>query len=57
MFEEQNWYALESSKLQIKAEFTETYPLAPWCPAILWFQTRMDAIWFNYIYACVCGLL
>ena len=26
-FEEQNWYALESSKLQVKAEFTETCPL------------------------------
>ena len=40
---EQNWYPLQSSKLQVKAEYTETGPLAYWCPAILSFQTDMDA--------------
>ena len=28
---------------QVMAEFTETFPLAYWCPAILSFQTGMDA--------------
>ena len=32
-----------SSKFQVKAEFTETCPLAYWCPAILSFQTGIDA--------------
>ena len=40
---EQDWYPLQSSKLQVKAEYTETCPLAYWCSAILSFQTRMDA--------------
>ena len=35
--------SLQSSKLQVKAEYTETGPLAYWCPAILSFQTGMDA--------------
>ena len=39
---ELNWYPLQSSKLQVNAEFTETCPLADWCPAILSFQTGMD---------------
>ena len=34
---------MQSSKLQVKAEYTETGPLANWCPAILSFQTDMDA--------------
>ena len=32
-----------SSKLQVKAEYTDTCPLAYGCPAILSFQTGMDA--------------
>ena len=40
---EQNWYPLQSSKLHVKAEYTETCPLDYWCPAILSFQTSMDA--------------
>ena len=43
MFSEQNWYPLQGSKLHVKAEYRETYPLAYWCPAILSFQTGMDA--------------
>ena len=43
MCEEQNWHPSQSSKLQVKAEYAETYPLAYWCPAILSFQTGMDA--------------
>ena len=43
MFSQQNWYPLQSSKLQVKSEYTETCPLAYWCPAILSFQTGMDA--------------
>ena len=34
---------LQSSKLQVKAEYTETYPLAYWCSAILSFQTGVNA--------------
>ena len=34
---------MQSSKLQVKAEYTETCPLAYWCPAILSFQTGVDA--------------
>ena len=43
MCKEQTWYPLQSSKLQVKAEFTDTCPLADWYPAILSFQTGMDA--------------
>ena len=43
MCSEQNWQPLQSRKLQVKAEYTETCPLAYWCPAILSFQTGMDA--------------
>ena len=39
----QNWYPLQSSKLQVKAEYTETGQLAYWCPTILSFQTGMGA--------------
>ena len=49
-FEEQNCYALESSKLQIKVEFTETCPRAAWCPAGLSFQTGMDATLLKYMF-------
>ena len=35
--------SLQSSKLQVKAEYTETCALAYWCPTILSFQTAMDA--------------
>ena len=48
---------LHSSKLHVKAEFTETCPLADWCPAILSFQTVMDATLLNYICRGVFGLL
>ena len=34
---------MQSRKLQVKAEYTETGLLAHWCPAILSFQTGMDA--------------
>ena len=57
MFQEQNWYSLQSSKLQVNAEFTETCPLADWCPAILSFQTGMDATMLNYMYLGMCGML
>ena len=57
MCQEQNWYPLQSSKLQIKAEFTETCPLADWCPAILSFQTDMDATLLNFMCRGMCGLL
>ena len=43
----------ESSKPQVKAEFTETCPLADWCPAILSFQTGMNATLLNYMCLCV----
>ena len=43
MCSEQNWQPLQSSKLQVKAEYTESCPLAYCCPAILSFQTGMDA--------------
>ena len=43
MYEEHNWYTLQSSKLRVKAEFAETCPLAAYCPAILSFQTGIDA--------------
>ena len=42
-FEEQNVYALQSSKFQVKPWFTETCPFAARCSAILSFQTGMDA--------------
>ena len=45
----QNWHSFQSSKLQVKAEFTETCPLADWCPAILSFQTGMDANLLKYV--------
>ena len=51
MCEEQNWHPLQSSKLQVKAEYTETYPLAYWCPAMLSFQTGMDATLHAKLYA------
>ena len=35
--------SIANSKLQAKAEYTDTCPLAYWCPAILSFQTGMDA--------------
>ena len=34
---------MQSSKLQVKAEYTETCPLFYWCPTILSFQTDKDA--------------
>ena len=40
-----------------KAEFTETCPLADWCPAILSFQTGVDATLLDYICLGVYGLL
>ena len=40
---EQNWYPLHRSKLQVKADYSANCPLAFWCPAILPFQTGMDA--------------
>ena len=43
MCQEQNWHPLKSSKLQVMTEYTETCPLAYWCPAILLFQTGLDA--------------
>ena len=39
----------QSSKRHVKAEFTETYPLAAWCPTILPFQTDMDATLLKYM--------
>ena len=57
MFEKQNWYTLQSSKLQVKFEFKELYPLAAWCLTILSFQTDMDATLLNYMCLGVCGLL
>ena len=57
MFEEQNWYALQSGKLQVTAEFTETCSLAACCAAILSFQTGMDATLLNYMCLGVCGML
>ena len=51
----QNWYPLQSSKLQVKAGYTETGPLAYWCPAILSFQTDMDATLHAWLY--VSGLV
>ena len=53
-FEDQ-WYPLQSSKLQVKAEFTETCPLAAYCPVIFSFQT--DATLINCMWFGVCGLL
>ena len=41
----------------MRTEFTETCPLANWCPAILSFQTGMDAILLYYRCLSVCGLL
>ena len=57
MFKEQDWYPLQSSKLQVKAEFTETCPLAGWFPFILSFQTGMGATLLYYMCLVVCGLL
>ena len=54
-FEEQNWYALQITKLQVEAEFTEICPLAVWCPTILSFQTGMDATLLNYMCLGVWG--
>ena len=51
MCEEQNWHPLQSSKLQVKAEYTEIYPLDYWCPAILSFQTGMDDTLHAKLYA------
>ena len=58
-FQEQNLYPLQNSKkkLQVKAEFTETCPLAACCPAILWFRTGMDATLLIYMCLRACGLL
>ena len=52
-FKEQNWYRLQSSKLQMKAELT--CPLAAGCPAILSFQIGIDATPPNYICLDVWG--
>ena len=41
-FEDQNWYPLQSRKLQFKDEFTETCPLAAWSIVMASFQTGMD---------------
>ena len=38
-----NWHPLQGSELQVKAEYTESCPLAYRCPAILSFQTGMNA--------------
>ena len=48
-FEQQNWYPLQSCKLHVKAEFTETCQLAAWCSATLSFQTGMDTPLLNYM--------
>ena len=48
---------MQSSKLQGKVEFTETCPLADWCPTILSFQTGINATLFNYMCRGVCELL
>ena len=56
-FEKQNRCSLPSSKLQAKAEFTETCPLVTCCPAILSFQTGMNATLLNHMGLGVCGLL
>ena len=56
-FERHSWYAFESSKLQVKAEFTKTCPLAASCPVILSFQTGMDVTLLNYTFLSVCGLV
>ena len=54
---EQNWYPLQSSKLQVKAEYTETGPFAYWCPAILSFQTAwMLLCMLNSMCRGLCGL-
>ena len=50
-FEEQNWNAVESYKLQVNAEFRETCPIAACYPVIVSFQTGMDAK--LYISVCV----
>ena len=49
--------SIQSSKLQVKAEFTETFPLAEWCFTMLSFQTGMDATLLSYMCRGVCGLL
>ena len=53
---EQNWYPLQISKLEVKAGFTKTCPIAACCSAILSFQTSMDAILINNMRRGVCGL-
>ena len=55
MFEEQDWYPLQNSKLQVKAEFSETCPLDVCGPAILSFQTDMDATLLNCRRMCLCA--
>ena len=35
--------SIAEQQIQVKAEYTETCPLAYWCPAILSFQTGIDA--------------
>ena len=49
--------SIQSSKLQVKAEFTETFPLAEWYSTMLSFQTGMDATLLSYMCRGVCGLL
>ena len=56
-FEKQNWYAAGSSKLHVKAGFTETCPLVACCPVILSIQAGMDATLLNYMWLGVCALL
>ena len=53
---EQDWYPLQSSKLQVKAEYTDSCPLAYWCSAILSFETRMLLCMLNYMCQGLCGL-
>ena len=56
-FEEQNWCALENSKLQVKSEFTETCPRAASSATILSFQTGMSATLLNYMCLSVCAII
>ena len=55
MLEEQNWYPLQSSKLQVTYLFTETCSLAAWCSTILSFQPGMDATLLISMCVCVGG--
>ena len=41
--------SIAEQQFQVKAEFTETCPLAAWSPAIFSFQTGMDATLLNYM--------